>query len=180
MNCRRFQNQLFEYVEGSLSTRAMIAAKEHLAGCDACREAVRKEEAIAQGLSRLLQQRVEALKLPPEFRRDILAADRREPAPAAMVEFIKNWWTRLAAPLSIGAAVLVLGAVSWLSHFPGSQKPGLETAQRTGRNQPGAVLVQLSSHVPTYQFRREGNAVIDTLSVETVAVSVLLPPYSEP
>ncbi len=179
MNCRRFQDQLFEYVEGSLSTGPMVAAEKHLAVCEACREAVRQEKALAQGLTRLLRQRAEGLRLSPEIQRDILAAARREPAPSGLLELILNWWTRLAAPLAVGAAALVLGAVLLLSLLPGWRTRGVDTVQRTGRNLPPAVFVQLSSHVPTYQFRREGNAVIDTLSVETVAVSVMLHPYPE-
>jgi anti-sigma factor RsiW len=179
MNCRHFQDQLFEYVEGSLSAKALAAAEQHLAGCAACREAVREEQALAQDLTRRFRQHAEALRLSPEIRRDILAVARREPAPAARMEFIRNWWTRFAAPLSVGAAALLLGAVLWLSHFPGWREPGVGTAQRADRNLSSAVLVQLSSHVPTYEFRREGNVVIDTLSVETVAVSVMLHPYPE-
>jgi len=179
MNCRRFQDQLFEYVDGCLSAGAMAAAEKHLAGCHACREAVRQEQALKQDLSSRLRQRAERLKLSPEIRRDILAAARREPAPPAPREFIMNWWRRLAVPLSAGAAALVIGAVLLLNHSPGWQKPGAKTAQHSGRNPAGAVFVQLSSHMPTYQFRREGNGVIDTLSVQAVAVSVMLRPDPE-
>ena len=32
MNCRRFQNELYEYLDGSLSPGAQAAAERHLAG----------------------------------------------------------------------------------------------------------------------------------------------------
>jgi anti-sigma factor RsiW len=164
-------------VDGSLSARDLSAAEKHLAACEACREAVRQEEALARGLSGLLRQRTEVLKLSPEIRRNILAAARREPAPPTLMGFLMGWWTRYAVPLSVGAAALVLGAVLLLSLFSGWRQPGLDSAQHTGRNLPATVFVRLSSHVPTYQFRREGNAVIDALSVQTIAVNVTLRPY---
>jgi anti-sigma factor RsiW len=176
MNCRCFQDQLYEYVEGSLSAGAMAAAEKHLAGCPACREALQQETALARDLSRRLQQRAGQLQLPPEIRRDILAAARREPASPVFTEFILDWWRRLAAPLSVGAAALLLGVVLWLNHFPGWPKPGVETAPHAGRTLPPAVSVEFSSRVPICQFRRDGNAVIDTLSVQTVGVSVTLRP----
>ena len=33
MNCRQFQNDLYEYLEGSLSARAQAAAEAHLVEC---------------------------------------------------------------------------------------------------------------------------------------------------
>lgn len=179
MKCRRFQDQLFEYLEGSLSAAAAAAAERHLAGCRACREAVRQEEALAQDLSRRLRQRAEGLKLAPEIRRDILAAARRGPTPPTLMELVMAWWKRHALALSVGAAALVLGAVLWLNQFPGGQKPGVETAQRSGRNRPATVSVQWSCRVPVCQFRREGNGVVDTLSAQTVAVSVTFHPFPE-
>jgi anti-sigma factor RsiW len=176
MNCRRFQDQVFEYVEGSLSARARAAAEEHLAGCPACREAVRQEEALRQRLARRLRQGAESLKLSPEIRRNLLAAARREPASPALSELIAGWWARFALPLSAGVAVLMLGAILWLNHLIGPQPPGGAIAQRPGRDAASAVSVEWSSRVPTYQFRREGNAVVDTLSVQTVSVNVTLRP----
>jgi anti-sigma factor RsiW len=176
MNCRRFQDHLFEFVEGSLSASARAAADEHLASCPACREAVRQEASLMQGLARRLRQGTEGLKLSPEARRNLLATARREPAPSALNQLIAGWWARFALPLSAGAAVLVLGAILWLNHFYGPQQPGPGIAQRSGRDVPAAVSVEWSSRVPTYQFRHEGNVVVDSLSVQTVAVSVTLRP----
>ncbi|MDR3377192.1 MAG: zf-HC2 domain-containing protein [Verrucomicrobiae bacterium] len=179
MNCRRFQDQLFEYVEGSLSVGDRAAAEKHLAGCHACREAVEREEALAQDLSRRLRQRAEGLKLAPEIRRHILAAARRGPAPRPLAELIMAWWKHYAAPLSVGAAALVLGAILWLNHLPGGQKSGLVTAPPASRPRQETVSVQLSCRVPVCQFRREGNLIVDTLSVQTVAVSATFHPFPE-
>jgi len=178
MNCHCFQDQLFEYVEGSLSADALAAAEQHLAGCPACRAAVRQEEALAQELSRRLRQRAEGLKLSPAIRREILAAAQRGPTPLALTEYLVAWWKCYSLPLSVGVTAVVLGAVLWLSHLPGGQKSGMETAQRSDHSRPDAVSVQLSCRVPTCQFRREGDRIVDTLSVQTVAVSTTF--YSFP
>jgi hypothetical protein len=176
MNCRCFQDQLYEYMEGSLSAGAMAVAETHLAGCPDCREALRQETALARDLSRRLQQHAGQWQLPLEIRRDLLAAARREPASPVFTELILDWWRRLAAPLSVGAAVLLLGVILWLNHFPAWPMRGMETAPHAGCTLPPTVSMEFSSRVPICQFRRDGNAVIDTLSVQTVGVSVTLRP----
>jgi anti-sigma factor RsiW len=169
---------LFEYVEGSLSADALAAVEQHLAGCPACRAAVRQQETLAQELFRRLRQRAEGLKLSPAIRREILAAAQRGPTPPALTEYLLAWWKRYAVPLSVGATAVVLGAVLWLNHLPGGQKSGVETAQRSDHSRPAAVSVQLSCRVPTCQFHREGDRIVDTLSVQTVAMSTTF--YSIP
>lgn len=178
MNCHCFQDQLFEYVEGSLSADALAAAERHLAGCPACRAAVQHEEALAQQLSRRLRQRAAGLKLSPEIRREILAAAQRGPIPPALTDYLVAWWKRYAVPLSVGATAVALGAALWLNPLPGGRRSGVETAQRSDHSRPAAVSVQLSCRVPTCQFRREGDRIVDTLSVQTVAISTTF--YSFP
>ena len=51
MNCRRFQDRLDQFVEGTLSAGARAAADQHLAGCAACREIVGRELDLARFLS---------------------------------------------------------------------------------------------------------------------------------
>jgi anti-sigma factor RsiW len=68
MNCRRFQNQLDEYVEGSLSASAQAAVERHLASCDACRRTVQEERQFAQSVSIRLKQDASSLTLGLEIR----------------------------------------------------------------------------------------------------------------
>jgi hypothetical protein len=97
-----------------------------------------------------------------------------------LLESILDWWKRFPIAASAGAALIVGGVALMASHFTGGQKQGVETTRVHNLHLPPTVSIQLSSRVPTFKFRREGNAVIDTLSDETVdASATLYPPASQ-
>jgi predicted anti-sigma-YlaC factor YlaD len=162
MNCRHFQNRLYEYVEGSLSAGTQAAADKHLVACSACRQALRKEQQRAQFLSGQFRQRSETLALRPEVRRRILAS----PAPAPVQNPIIDLWNRFAWPLGMAASLLLVATILLINHFSGARgdDPGA----------PSAVSIEASYRVPTCKFRQEGNLVLDTVSYETVVVSETL------
>lgn len=176
MNCRRFQNQLYEYVEGSLSAGAQAAAERHLAGCSACRQAVRKEQQFAQILSNRLRQGTESLTLRPDIRHNILTASRCKPASRGVVESIVDLWNRFAVPAAIAVSLVLAVTFLLIRHFSGVRMHDMETARADGRNLQPAVSIQISCRLPTCTFRREGNLVVDTLSYETVVASGTLRP----
>src|SRR5436309_13825565 len=66
MNCRRFQNRLYEYLDGTLSRWTRGAADRHLARCAWCRAALRQEQQLAQVLSQELEKNNEPLALGTE------------------------------------------------------------------------------------------------------------------
>jgi anti-sigma factor RsiW len=162
MNCRHFQNRLYEYVEGSLSAGTQAAADKHLVACSACRQVVRQEQQRAQFLFDRLRQDTESLALRPEVRRRILAS----PAPAPVQNPIIDLWNRFAWPLGLAASLLLVAAILLINHFPGARGDDL--------NAPSAVSIEASYRVPIYKFRKEDNLVLDTLSYETVVVSETL------
>jgi anti-sigma factor RsiW len=181
MNCRCFQNQLHEYVEGSLSAGALAAADGHLSGCSTCRQRVRREQQFAQFLSGRLRQDTETLTLRPEIRRKILTASQGAAAPPAVAEsvfglwsrFLSNRFIRLAA---IPASLLLVAAFLWISHFTGARSHETETARASDRDLHAAVSIQISYRLPARTFRREGNLVVDSLSDEIVVASGTLRP----
>lgn len=63
MNCERFQEYLFEYMDDSLPLSERAVAEQHLAGCSACREAAQQESQLTQSLSRWLEQAIEPVAL---------------------------------------------------------------------------------------------------------------------
>jgi anti-sigma factor RsiW len=90
MNCERFQNWVYEYVEGSLSAKARAAAERHLAHCGACRQAVRREQHFERLLSERLRHDTETLALRPDALRRILKAVEAEstpPSPSKLYQF---------------------------------------------------------------------------------------------
>ncbi|HUD82977.1 MAG TPA: zf-HC2 domain-containing protein, partial [Candidatus Saccharimonadales bacterium] len=74
MNCRHLQNELFEYLEGSLSRRAQAAAQRHLEECDACRQCVQEMQRTTEILSRRFRRDTESLTLYSNLQTRILAA----------------------------------------------------------------------------------------------------------
>jgi anti-sigma factor RsiW len=176
MNCESFQNELHEYVDGILSAGARADAGQHLAGCDACRRLLQKEEQLARVLAVRLRQSSEALALAPEIRRNILAAARDTSTTPTAAESITNlwrYWLRLAAIPAV--SLLVIAAFLFAPRFSGKhaiqkvQKPApLPVVSYSPRP---AVSVQISYRVPAYKFDQEGNGVIDSLSYETVAAT---------
>jgi hypothetical protein len=176
MNCRSFQNQLHEYVEGTLSIGAQADAGQHLAGCEACRRLLQKEQQLARILAAGLCQSSETLKLNPEIRRQILAAARRNPASIKVSESVPyswGYWLRLAAVPAV--SLLVIAAFLFAPRFSGKQtiekvqKPASPPVASYGL-QPD-VSIQISYRVRAYKFHQEGNGVIDSLSYETVAAT---------
>jgi anti-sigma factor RsiW len=158
MNCQDFQNQMFEYVEGSLSVDTRAVADKHLAGCADCRLALRKEQQIAQSLLDRFQQDTKSLALCPEIRRRVLAT----PNP----RLITGLWHRMAWPLGIAASLLLIVKVLLVHHFPG--------VPMEDPNAASTVSIDVSYQAPTHKFHKDGNLVLDTVSDQTVAISETL------
>jgi len=167
MNCRRFQNRLHEYVEGTLSAGTQAAADRHLARCTACRQAVGQEQQLAQILSERLRQGTETLALHPQIRRRIVTA--LESSPAADGQSVVCLWNRFARPLGIAVALLLIATFLLINFFSGARVH--ETARPDSGDIHSAVSIEVSYLVPTYKFSKEGNLVVDTLSYETVVAS---------
>ena len=167
MNCRRFQNDLYEYLEGTLSPRARAAAEKHLADCAACRQRLGEEQRVARSLADGFRRAVEPLQLPASVGRRVLAAMADEGRAARGVQGNVLFWRRLAWPLALAASVLLLlGGWVFLLRAPG---PG--GARPEPRLAKSDVSVQLSYVVPVYTFRQEGGFVIDALTYQTNIVN---------
>jgi anti-sigma factor RsiW len=171
MNCRLFQNQIFEYLDGSLPPRAQVAAEEHLSACAACRLALSREQQTAQSLSDEFRNASASLRLPQDFGHNLLSALANERHARDEQPGIVLFWRRLAWPLVAAAAgLLVLAGALFLMRAPG---PGM--ARPRPRSAGSGVTVQLSYVVPTYTFRQEGGFVIDALSYRTNFVNQRFP-----
>jgi anti-sigma factor RsiW len=171
MNCRCFQREIYEYVDGSLSSRAQAAAERHLSGCAACRQALIQEQQTARSLSDKFRKATASLQLPPEFGHRVLAALADEHRAPGEYQIVGLFWRRLTWPLAAAASgLLLLAGFFFLARAPG---PGM--AHPHLRSARGEVTVQLSYVVPTYTFRQDGEFVIDALSYRTIVVNERLP-----
>jgi anti-sigma-K factor RskA len=179
MNCRRFQDKLFEYVEGSLSTGELAAVEQHLSGCGACREAAQKEQQRAQALSARLCQSGKSLRLNPKIIQTVLAASRARPAATVSLAGLWMRWLRVAVvPVSFMLVAAILLAV----HFSG--RPAHErtstpvithgsTLTATSDQQP-EISIELSYRLPVHEFHQEGNLVVDTFVDETAVANGII------
>jgi hypothetical protein len=172
MNCRSFQDQMFEYVEETLSTDARAAAEQHLTGCDACRHAMQKEQQLARILAARLRQSSETLTLNPGIRHHVLAAARRNPASIKVSESLTcawGYWLRLAA---IPLCLLLIAALLLAIHFSHKSRPEitikLPMPPVASHTVQPPVSIQISYSHPTCIFHTDGNVVVDSISYETV------------
>lgn len=161
MNCEQFQENLYDYLDDSLSPPEKAAAQSHLAECPGCREAVEREKKLVLSLGRKFEQRVELVSLDAHTKRSIakaLAQSSGEPRQQRQFPF----WLRLA--LGPGAAAVILIAVLWgMSRFHNQPASDPDTLSLLPREGDSAVQVHISYAVPTYIFQREGNTVVDAL-----------------
>jgi hypothetical protein len=162
MNCLSFQDLLFEYLDDALAPKARADADAHLAECAACRDAVHRQQEVAQALTDRFRGRTESLALGPEAQRRIVAALRDASPQRAGEIHVRDWWRRLAWPFAVAASLLV--ASSLMTGFP--FQPGghdLRAARAPGSDLTG-VSILISDCEPTYTFRRERNRVLDTFT----------------
>ena len=168
MNCRRFEQQLDEYADGSLWPLSRAAADRHLAGCAACREKVRRHRQLGQYLSGTLQQATQSLRLRPEAERRLLQALPSWSCAATCQPSVAWLWIRRLWPWLAAASLLVAGALLLrpASHGP---NPRLEAGRSPNRSLDVASI-EVSYRVPIYTFHREGPLVTDALTYETMVV----------
>ena len=161
MNCRHLQNELFEYLEGSLSRRAQAAAQRHLEECDACRQCVQEMQRTTEILSRRFRRDTESLTLYSNLQTRILAAVEKKSASPGAVPFLPGFW-RPFAWSGVGAAVLVVSVFL----ITALQLRHKRAAQSFGGDSGAAISIRISYCDPTYTFRTEGNFVIDSLTCQ--------------
>lgn len=179
MNCRQFQDKLFEYVEGSLSGDELAEARQHCSLCNACQELVQKELQLKDSLSARLQQDAKTLTLRPEIARNVLAAScAARPAGPESLAGLWMRWLRLAA---IPASLLVIVAGVLAVRFFSTPTRPVESRIWTGYvstptnyRQP-EVSVEMSYRVPVHKFHQEGNLVVDAFVDESVVINGVIP-----
>ena len=118
MNCEQFNDQLPEYLDKTLPAAALATARDHVQQCNACRQTLARQEALAKSIRLSLHQETKGLSLRPEARRNILnALDLEKPAGTARegsLDFLASLWRQ---PVRAGAILLCLLLFISGSHF---------------------------------------------------------------
>ena len=173
MKCRWLQQNLNEYLDGSLSSPEKAAAEKHLAECGACRELVRRESRFAQTLSRRLGEAVDNVTLGPVAQRRMAMMLEQKFSTAHEQAGISPW-RRLVLPFAATAAILLV-VFALRPVFFASDRSRSQTLPAPAYGGVQDVHAHLSYYARTYTFRKEGNLVIDAYtSDERVADGLLV------
>jgi hypothetical protein len=172
MKCEWLQQNLNEYLDGSLSSPEKAAAEKHLAECGICRELARRESKFAETLTRRFGEAVEKVSLDPAAQRR-LAMMLEQKFCAAHERAGVSLWRRLALPFAATAAILLV-VLALRPVFFASDRPRSETPPAPAYGGSQDIHAHLSYYARTYTFRREGNLVIDAFTSDERVVDGLL------
>jgi anti-sigma factor RsiW len=158
MNCQQFNDSLYDYLDGTLSSEIQQAACDHLRACPDCQRALEQEQAAAQFLNRSLARATAGLCF------------REVPVPSAQpvgerrsfLEAVRFWFRSHA--WSAAAASLAILAVAVFVFRPARQPSVPERAQLNPSAVPGLCVINVPIQITTHSFRQQDNTVVDTLA----------------
>jgi len=164
MNCERLQENLFEFLDGTLSPSEMESAHRHVETCAGCLKRVEHEKAFEGSMAERFREAVAGIQLDAHVRRRIATALERKVVEPARGRLFSAW-KRLVFPLAATGALAV--ALIWV----GQHRAVTPAPQRgTPRIAPQPATREVSVHVmyctPNYTFHREGDTVIDALTCD--------------
>jgi anti-sigma factor RsiW len=163
MNCQQFTEELYEYLDGTLSLGRAADARQHLAICSACRRALEREQATARFLNESLHEATADLSLNPPAA--LIVQRNSEQRQSNFFQLAWRWLTAEAIrPAGIGATFLVMMAMLFVV-----QRERMDSApNRAGQAEAAVVDVPIvsASHV----FQLQNDTVIDAIG-STIAVA---------
>jgi predicted anti-sigma-YlaC factor YlaD len=160
MNCPEFQEDIAEYLDGSLTVRGREAFEIHLAACDECRLALAKHEKLARELSRQFRLTTNTLTLNPDVRSRIVASLSSAAVPVSDHAWFLPAWRRLLMPWGLTAGLLISALV--ISHrFSGNHGLGLNSVEAA--EPPITISLCVPQIETTYTFSKQDGFVIDSL-----------------
>jgi anti-sigma factor RsiW len=162
MNCRRFQDELFEYLDGGLSRRAQAAARRHLEHCEACRQTVQAMQRTTKIMSTRFCDSTESLTLDPNLQTRILAAVEKKSTRPPAIPFVPSFWRSFAF---LGAGFVLLLSLIVIARIRQN-----EASHSLGSDSGALISLQISYCDPTLTFRADGNYVIDSLTCQPQTV----------
>jgi anti-sigma factor RsiW len=134
MGCKRFKNDLVDAALEELSPSRSERFRAHLAGCEACREALEEQRRLAQAIDRSLAESL-ACEPSPEFAARVRQRIAQPDAAA------RGWWStwKLAA---VGALAALALLAAWVL------RPHVEAPVRVAKATPGTHTVSPRGNAP--------------------------------
>jgi anti-sigma factor RsiW len=162
MNCRRFQRDIFEYLEGSLSESTRSAAQRHLEHCEVCLHSAQELDRTSRFLMNGFRNESEFLALTADVKMRIKDSVGETPTEAVGTTAIPGLFARSWIWLGPGIAIIALAIfVFWRSQV----RPAPSMTQRAMES-PATISLRISYCEPTYTFRADGNFVIDSVNCQ--------------
>ena len=138
MNCRRVASLLSAYIDGELNGVEMLAIREHLSGCETCREDYESLRATKQLLSRMPN-----VSPREDFARAIL--NRLDPDEMPMYRrMLGDLTSSLRAKLSPAFATVAAVSVAFLVLGANGRTPQTYDVARAWRELPKTVALTLT------------------------------------
>jgi len=170
MNCQKFQEMLFEYVEGSIALKSRAEADEHLARC--------VEKRLQERLNVGLQRSVEALSLGSQARAQLLRTlgTQRESCQRSTVQLFAALWARVAGAFGVAAVLALVGVWIWRQEGTPSMTQGPIARPVTAESSEPrpTIQIRLPGIANSYTFQQNGEFVVDTFVEQTNFVNVTL------
>jgi hypothetical protein len=160
MNCRRFQRNIFEYLEGSLSDSANSAAERHLEHCEACRHFAEKLDRTSRFLVDGFRLESEFIALTDDAKMRIKDSVGGKLTEAVGMNAIPGLFGRPWIWLGPGIAIIALSIILFTRW---QVRPVSPTSQRTAESL-ATISLRISYCEPTYTFRADGNFVVDSVN----------------
>jgi anti-sigma factor RsiW len=96
MNCRDFNESLYEYLDDALSTEALQAARAHLSACPTCQTTLAREQAVAERLHHSMNAATSGVSLRADVWRVVREASRGDSVHTS--PFMALWQWLMSAP----------------------------------------------------------------------------------
>jgi hypothetical protein len=190
MDCRTFQRNLEDYLEGGLDFPARFGMERHAKQCFSC------EQSVSAALTlRQMARDFQRVGAPEDFERTLLARIRAEKTHRRLERF-RDWWLLNAGGFSwrsasVTALVTVLVAASLTYFYFGASvqrrvasQPGQLTAPSAAANQANSMTIDAGSAVRIGLGGLEsavgGGAVLDMLRSGTLGAENWARPFSDP
>jgi hypothetical protein len=176
MNCENFNERLPEYLEDTLSTAEQTAAREHVQKCDACRQALARQEALAEFIRLSFNRETQRLYLRPETKRNILNALKRPGFPPTAWENIRAFFAVLwRHPAWAGTVLICLVLLICGNRFH-LDSARHSSAQATVKADRLTYVIDVPIQTEIHVYRRQKNMVVDAVVTE---ISVIDASYSK-
>jgi hypothetical protein len=144
MNCREFQTNLYDFVDGALPESGRKAVQCHLDSCATCREFLSNEEGLRVNMRAALAPHVDRITLSDAARQTVLACgDTAETRAGARVP----WFTTRNLALAASLVCAAIGATA-VMHLQRHAERTRETAGTADHPAPASFFAVSERRTP--------------------------------